>query len=81
MNGSNAEIRMISPLFEWKPKGKWTRLSPCGRFQISKVYIHSVGGERYYAYLRKGGPKLCGPHLTAQEAWEGCNAHEVAAND
>ena len=68
----------MSPLNEWTALGKWKRLSPCGRYQIDKVYIASEGGSRYYAYP-KHGPKLGGPFLTAGEAWDCCASDEKAA--
>lgn len=60
---------MIAPLKDWNPRGKWSRLSPCGKYQINKVYITSEGGDRYYSYPRPNGSKFSGPCETALECY------------
>lgn len=72
---------MIAPLTAWTARGKWSRISPCGKYQISKVYIAGLADDRYYAYPRPTGAKCGGPFVEADDAHAACVEHAGALAD
>jgi len=62
----------VAPLDQWLKRGSglYNRYSPCRRYMLQKASV--AGVQMVYAYPYPSGPKIGGPFMTAQEAWQCC---------